>query len=184
MISRLLHRSPHLRGRAVDRDYARRRDRDGIAAVVAISRHHAPHGPGFGHLPRRERPGRGRHGRRADRTASQRRRGNALHEQPVGQRRLVQPDRDLRPGHQSEHGPGDGAKPRFAGHAATAQRRAAARPYDQEEIAQHPAGRELLLAGRPLRQYLPEQLRHDLYQGRAVPAGRRGRHQLPGRARL
>ena len=42
----------------------------------------------------------------------------------------------------------------------------------------------LALAGQPLRQHLPEQLRDDLRQGRAGPGARRGRHHLSRPARL
>ena len=47
-------------------------------------------------------------------------------------------------GTDSEHGPGDGAEPRVAGHAAVARRGAAAGSDDQEEVAEHPAGDQLL----------------------------------------
>ena len=152
--------------------------------IVAVSRHHAADGASFGQLSRRQCAGGGRHRGRADRAASQRRRGDAVHVEPVGQRRLVQPDGDVRPGDESEHGPGDGAKPGVAGHAAVARLGAAARADDQEEIAQHPAVGQLLFARRSLRQHLSEQFRHDPRQGRIVSSGGRGGHQLPGRARL
>ena len=56
--------------------------------------------------------------------------------------------------------------------------------HDPQEDARHVDDRQLLLAGRPVRRHLPEQLRHDLRQGRAA-AGLRGLgHQLHGPARL
>ena len=56
--------------------------------------------------------------------------------------------------------------------------------HDPQEDARHADDRQLLLAGRPLRRHLSEQLRHDLHQGRAAAGLRRFRHQLHGPARL
>ena len=56
--------------------------------------------------------------------------------------------------------------------------------HDPQEDARHLDDRQLLLARRAVRRHLPEQLRHDLRQGRAA-AGLRGLgHQLHGPARL
>jgi hypothetical protein len=83
-----------------------------------------------------------------------------------------------------ENRPGHGAEPRHPGDAAAADPGAEPGDHDQEEDAGHLDDRQFLLAGRPLRRPLPEQLRHDQRQGRAAArAGRVGRH-LPGRARL
>ena len=49
---------------------------------------------------------------------------------------------------------------------------------------EHDDDRQPDLAGRPVRQHLPQQLRDDLHQGRAGPAPRRRRHHLPRPARL
>ena len=56
--------------------------------------------------------------------------------------------------------------------------------HDPQEDARHLDDRQLLLAGRPLRRHLPEQLRHDLRQGRAAARVRSFGHQLHGPARL
>ena len=134
-----------------------------------------PGGAGLDQLPRGQRPGGGRHGRRADRAAGQRRRGHALHVVADGQRRLVHADRHLRHRHRPEHGPGDGAEPRGAGHAAAADRGAEPGDHDPQEDARHPDDRQLLLARRPLRRHLPEQLRHDQRPGRAAARRRASR---------
>ena len=56
--------------------------------------------------------------------------------------------------------------------------------HHPQEDARHPDGRQLLLAGRPLRRPLPEQLRHHQRPGRVAPHGWGVGHQLPGPARL
>ena len=56
--------------------------------------------------------------------------------------------------------------------------------HDPQEDPRYPDDRQLLLAGRPLRRHLPEQLRHDLRQGRAAARLRGLGHQLHGPARL
>ena len=93
-------------------------DRAAVAADRPVPADHAAHRAGLDQLSRRQCPGGGRHGRRADRAAGQRRRGHALHVVADGQRRLLHPHRHLRPRHRPEHGAGDGAEPRDAGHAA------------------------------------------------------------------
>ena len=146
-----------------------------LAADRAVSPDHAAGGAGLDQLPGRQRPGRGRHGGGADRAAGQRRPGHALHVVADGQRRLLHADRHLRPRHRPEHGPGHGAEPRDAGHAAAAELGAEAGHHHPQEDARHPDDRQLLLAGRPLRRPLPEQLRHDQRQGRAAARRRASR---------
>ena len=58
------------------------------------------------------------------------------------QRRRLQPDRDVRSRHESRHGPGARAEPRQPGAAHAAERGEADRRQRQEEVAQHPAGRQ------------------------------------------
>ena len=180
----LLHRPPRLRDGAVRRHHADRRDRPDFPADRAVPTHHAAGRRRVHQLSRRQRSGRGRHRGGADRAGGQRRRGHALHVLPDGQRRHLLADRHLRRGHGPEDGPGHGAEPRDAGHAAAAEPGAEPGHHHPEEDSGHPDDRQFLLAGRPLRRHLPEQLRHDQRQGRAAArAGRVGRH-LPGRARL
>ncbi len=102
----------------------------------------------------------------------------------MGNDGIVHPDGHLRHRHRPEHGPGHGAEPRDAGHAAVADPGAEPGDHDPQEDARHVDDRQLLLAGRPLRRHLPEQLRHDLRQGRAAARLRGLGHQLPGPARL
>ena len=143
-----------------------------------------PGGAGLDQLPGGQRPGGGRHGGRADRAAGQRRPGHAVHVLADGQRRLVHADGHVRHRHRSEHGPGHGAEPRGAGHAAVADPGAEPGDHDPQEDARHLDDRQFHLAGRPLRRHLPEQLRHDLRPRRVVPRGRGFGHHVPGPARL
>ena len=68
-------------------------------------------------LPRRQRPGRGRHRGRADRAAGQRRREHAVHVVAVHQRRHLHAHGHLQARRRPEHGAGAGAEPRVAGRA-------------------------------------------------------------------
>ena len=145
---------------------------------------HAADGRGLGVLSRRQCPGGGRHRGRADRAAGQRRREHDVHVVAVHQRRHLHADDHVQARHRPEHGPGAGAEPRVAGRADPARPGQAPRRDGQEEVAQHPDDRQPVLARQQPRQPLPEQLRHDPAQGRAGPAGRRGRHHLPRPARL
>ncbi len=145
---------------------------------------HAADRPGHDHLSRRRRPGRRRHGRRPDRAAGQRRRGHALHVVDLRQRRLVQADGHLRGRHQPRHGPGAGAEPR--GHRQPklpeeVQRQGVTTRSSRPTIILVVA---LTSPDGPLRQPLPEQLRHAPDQGRAEPDQRRRRHQRLRRQRL
>ena len=66
-----------------------RRDRAAFPAGRPVPADHAARREHLDQLSRRQRPGRGRHGRRAHRAAGQRRRGHALHVVAIGQRRHV-----------------------------------------------------------------------------------------------
>ena len=154
------------------------------AAGRAVPGDHAADGRGLGVLSRRQRPGRRRHRRRADRAAGQRRREHAVHVVAVHQRRHLHADRHLQARRRPEHGPGAGAEPRVAGRADPARPGQAPRRVGQEEVAQHPDDRQPVLARRQPRQPLPEQLRHHPAPRRAGPARRRRRHHLPRPARL
>ena len=142
---------------------------------------HAADDSGRLQLSRRQRPGRRRHRRGADRAADQRRREHDVHVVAVQQRRLVQPDRHLQARRRSGHRPGAGAKPRVAGAADAARRRQGDRRHGQETIAQHSPGRQPLFRHRPgdrqalLRSAPPEQLRDHPDQRCAGPRGRRRR---------
>ena len=149
------------------------------AADRAVSPDHAAGDPGDDQLSRRQRPGRGRHGGRARRTTSQRRRGHALHVVADGQRRLVLVDGHLRRRHRPEHGPGDGAKPGDAGHADLADAGAKSGHHDPQADARHLDDRQLLFQDRPLRRPLSEQFRHDQRARRTAADRRRiGREHL------
>ena len=90
----------------------------------------------------------------------------------------------LQAGHGFRHGPSAGAEPRVAGaagHSAVGPERG---HRGQEGLAEHVDDREPDLDGRPLRQHLPQQLRHDLPPRRAGPPARRGRRHLFRPARL
>ena len=180
----LLHPSTDLRLGAVDRHHAGRGDRRVGAAHRPVSGDHAAHGGGLGLLPRRRRPDGGRHRGRPHRAAGQRRGGHAVHVVAVHQRRHLHAHGDVQAGDRLEHGPGAGAEPRGHGPADPARPGDAQRGDGQEEVAQRADDREPLLARRQPRQPVPEQLRHDPVARRTGPPARRGRHHLPGTARL
>ena len=140
---------------------------------------HAADGRGLGRLSRRQCPGRGRHRRRPDRAAGQRRREHAVHVVAMHQRRHLHAHGDLPERRRSEHGPGAGAEPRLAGPADPARPGQAPRRDGQEEVAQRADDRQPVLARQQPRQPVPEQLRHHPAQGRAVAAHGRRRHHLP-----
>ena len=81
------------------------------AAVAQYPGDHAADGRGLGVLPGRQRQGRRRHRRRADRAAGQRRREHAVHVVAMHQRRHVHAHRHVPPGRRPEHGPGARAEP-------------------------------------------------------------------------
>ena len=112
MLARFFIDRPVLAWVISDRHRPARGHRGGLLADRRVSGDHAADRPGDRQLPRGQRPGRGRHGGRADRAAGRRRRRDAVHVVAEQQRRLVHPGRDLRAGHQREHGPGAGAEPR------------------------------------------------------------------------
>ena len=87
-------------------------------------------------------------------------------------------ERDVQGRHRPEHGAGAGAEPRRAGHAHAARRGQADRRDHHEAVARPDDDRQFVLAGRPVRPALPEQLRLDPNQGRdrASGRGRRGDH--------
>ena len=180
----LLHRPADLRGGAVHRHHPDGRDRAALPADRPVPADHAARGGGDDQLPGGQRPGGGRHGGGADRAAGQRRRGHALHVLADGQRRLLHADRHLRHRHRPEHGPGHGPEPRPAGPAAAAALGPEPGHHHPQEDARHPEHHQLLLAGRPLRRHLPEQLRHHPRLRRAAPHRRGFADQLPGRGQL
>ena len=145
---------------------------------------HAADSRGLGRLSRRQRPGRGRHRGRSDRAAGQRRREHALHVVAVHQRRHLHAHGDLQERRRPEHGAGAGREPRLAGRADLARPGQAPRRVGEEEIAQRADDREPVLARQQPRQPVPEQLRHDPAQGRAVASAGRRRHHLHRPARL
>ena len=89
----------------------------------AVPADHAAGRVDLDQLSRGQRPGGGRHRGRPDRAAGQRRAGHALHVSQMGNDGTLHADRHLRHRHRPEHGPGHGAEPRRAGHAAAADRR-------------------------------------------------------------
>ncbi len=180
----VLHRPSGLRHRALAGDRAGGGRGRVHAAGGAVSRGDAPHGAGDGHLPGGECHDGPEHRRGADRGAGQRRREHDVHVVAMHQRRLVHVDCHLPAGHGHRHGPGAGAEPRLAGAAGHPSAGAERGDQRQEDVAEHDDDREPALAGRPVRQYVPEQLRHDLHQGRAGAAPRRRGHHLPRPARL
>ena len=184
MFSTILHRSTDLRHGAVGGDHAGRRDRASLPAGDAISRDHAADGRGLDDLSRRERQGRGRHRRRADRAAGQRRREHDVPVVAMHQRRQLRADRHVRAGHGLEPGAGHGAEPRLAGRADSARPGQAPRRDGEEEVPQRVDDRQSVFARRQPRQPVPEQLRHDPTARRAVASAGRGRHLLPRPARL
>ena len=72
-----------------------------------------------------------------------------------------QPDGHLQGGHRPEHGPGAGAEPRRPGDSRAARRGEADRRDGEEAVARPDVHRESVLARRPLRPALFEQLRPD-----------------------
>ncbi len=94
------------------RDHPARGHRGGLLADRRVSRDHAADRPGDSQLPRGQCECSGRHRGRADRAAGRWRGRDDVHVVAEQQRRLVHPRRDLRAGHQREHGPGAGAEPR------------------------------------------------------------------------
>ena len=180
----VLHRSPDLRHRAVDRDHVGRRAGDVESALGPVPAGHAADGASQLHLSRRQRRGGGRDGGRAHRAAGQRRGADALHGVVVGQRRLLQSLGDLRAGDGPEPGPGVGAEPGEPGLADAPGRHQADRRDDAEAGARHPHVRQRRLAPRPLRPALPEQLRADVHPRRAAPPAGDQRHLHRRPARL
>ena len=89
-------------------------------------------------LPRRQRQGRRRHRRRADRAGSQRRRKHDLHVVAEHQRRPDDPRRHLQAGDQSGPGPGAGAEPRGRRRGQAARRGEAPGRDHEEEVPEHP----------------------------------------------
>ncbi len=109
--------------------------------------------------PGRQLHHRARHGGRADRGTSQRRRRHDVHVVALHQRRHLHADRDFQAGHGLGHGPGAGAEPRLAG------------PAGDPALVQNEGITvkkmspntlmivNLYLDGRPLRRLVSEQLR-------------------------
>ena len=170
-------------------DRPARGHRGGLLAGRRVSGDHAADRPGDSQLPRGQRPGRGRHGGRADRAAGRRRGRDAVHVVAEQQRRLVHPGRDLRAGHQREHGPGAGAEPRRHRRADAPRRGSDHRREHQETVPGRLAGDQSVFRGQPgdrpavLRFALPEQLRHDPGQGRRGPGGGRRRRDRSSASR-
>ena len=155
-----------------------------FAAHHPVPGDHASHRGSIRFLSRRQRPGSGRHGGRSRRAAGQRRREHDLHVLPVhndGSYKLTvtfKVGTDLNIAQVLVQNrvtlatpvlPDEVKQPRRAGH---------------QEVAQHVDDRQPVLARWQPRQPVPEQLRHHPAAGRTGPAPWRGRHQLPGTARL
>ena len=93
-------------------------------------------------------------------------------------RRHLHADRHVRDRHRPRLRAGAGAEPRVGRARLAARGGAGAGRHRQEEVDRDPADRHADLAGRPLRQPVPEQLRHHQPDGRArAPARRRRRHR-------
>jgi len=146
--------------------------------LAQFSTHHAADRIRDGHVPRREREGRGRGGGGPHRAVHQRRRRDDVHVVPVHQRRLLQPDGHLSSGDRPEHGPGAGAEPRQPGDPESAGRDQGGRRDDAQALARHPHGHCPQFAQGALQAAIPEQLRAAANQGRAV-ARRGGGRCLP-----
>ena len=115
---------------------------------------------GHDQLSGRERGYRDEHGGAADRAAGQRRAGHALHAVDQRVRRHVLTDCDLRDRHRPEFCTGPGAESRFCGDGVAAAGGAGAGRHCAAEVHVDSADRHVVLAGWPLRQPVPEQLRH------------------------
>ena len=92
---------------------------------------------------------RGRHGGRADRAAGRWRGRDDVHVVAEQQRRLVHPGRDLRAGHQREHGPGAGAEPRRHRRADAPRRGSDHRRGGQETVPGRLAGDQSVFRRQP-----------------------------------
>ncbi len=167
----IFHRSSHFRRGPVDRHHARRRRGDAPTPHCPVSRDLPAHDPGLVCLPGGQCGGRCRDRRPSDRATGYRSGEHAVHVVAVHQRRHVRFNGDFQAGHGPGYGPGARAEPCCDGHPGAAGPGQANRRDDGEEVAQHPAGRQLVLAREKLRPALPEQRRHDSDQGRAGLAG-------------
>ena len=127
--------------------------------------------------PGRQRGDRDEHRGAADRAAGQRRAGHALHAVDQRVRRHLLADRDLRDRHRPEFRAGAGAEPRLRGDGVAAAGGAGAGRHRAAEVHVDPADRHADLAGRPLRQPVPQQLRHHQPGQRAVARARRRQRQ-------
>ena len=105
-------------------------------------------------------------------------------ESHVGQRRLLQSERDVPAGRGPEPGPGAGAEPGESGPADAARRAQADRRDHPQNVPRHAHVGQHLFAPRPLRPALSEQLRADAAPRRVAPPARRERHQRDGAAGL
>ena len=123
--------------------------------------------------PGRQRGYRDEHRGAADRAAGQRRAGHALHAVDQRVRRHVFADRDLRDRHRPELRAGAGAEPRLRGDGVAAAGGAGAGRDRAAEVDLDPADRHAHLAGRPLRQPVPQQLRDHQPGAGALPRSRR-----------
>ena len=169
----ILHRPAGAGQCAGDRHGADRRRRAVHPAGRAVSERRAADRVGHHELSRRQRRYRDEHRGAADRAAGQRRAGHDLHAVDQRVRRHVFADRHLRDRHRPELRAGAGAEPGLRGDGVAAAVGAGAGRDRAAEIDLDPADRHADLAGRPLRQPVPQQLCHDQPGAGTFPRSRR-----------
>ena len=123
-------------------------------------------------------------GRDADRAADERRRPDALHPVDERERRLDEPGGDVRRRDRSGHRQRPRQQPLLAGAAVPAAGRQELRRHDQEVAGVPAHGHLALLARRPIRRVVSDQLREHQRQRRAPPREGRRRHPQPRIERL
>ena len=182
--AQLLHRAPGLLDRHCATHDPGGGARRGEPSDRPVSAGRSATGNGDDQLPRRQCGRRRAVGGRSDRAAGQWLAGHALHELEERQRRLLQPDGDLRHRHRQEHRCGRSAEPGRHRAEPASRRRDPQRHHRTQVDHRLSRSDRADVAGAPLRRRIPEQLRTAQSVRRAGPGARRRSGAHLRRARL